>query len=769
MDPFTNNYVLTIQAEHQGGKLTCDLPAEMESINHSNMSKQSALPLGLAWLDLSTGHFFTQSTTLAALPSLLARISPREIVLDECFRTVHDRDIAPILREELHLVTYVKTPKAQPIFEWSQMLESPVPVKQEDEFSPLEIAACSALLHYVKTRLQSSAMKLQPPLRQLDVMGVDKNTLKALEIKTTIRDDLFTGSLLHTVRRTITKGGARLLDSWLTSPSTSLAVINSRLDLVGYMLHDESLRERLTILLRRCHDSHRLLQKFAFGRGDPDDLLALAATVCATGDLAATLDQDSRDDESIKAMMVRIDLDGPTVLSDRIKEAIDEEGIVQRHEIEDMEAEEIQTLAHAVITSEGSEDDFNILRKGERKKKTASIREHYSDSSEAWIMKPGASPTLQSFHRDLTKLSEEKEALAKDLSSRLGVASLTLRFTPGLGHICHVKGKDMKKELTSVRSVSSSKSTRSFHHPEWTNLGQRIDQCRLHIRAEEQRVLNNIREQVIANIIKLRRNAAVLDELDVACSFATLAAEKNWTRPILNQTTTHKVIAGRHPTVEGGLEEEGRSFTTNDCFVGDVQRSWVITGPNMAGKSTFLRQNALITILAQVGSYVPAQYAELGIVDQIFSRVGSADNLYSDQSTFMVEMLETANILKNATPRSFVIMDEVGRGTTPQDGIAVAFASLHHLYHINKCRTLFATHFHVLADMVKQDGVMHGIGFYCTDVQEDGDGFRYVHRLREGVNRQSHALKVAKLAGLPEEAINIAKGVLDNILESVQK
>ena len=216
MDPFTNNYVLTIQAEHQGGELTWDLPAEIESISHSNMSKQSALPLGLAWLDLSTGHFFTQSTTLAALPSLLARISPREIVLDECFRSVHDRDIAPILREELHLVTYVKTPKAQPISEWAQMLESPVPVKQEDEFALLEIAACSALLHYVKTRLQNSAMKLQPPLRQLDVMGVDKNTLKALEIKTTIRDDFFTGSLLHTVRRTITKGGARLLDSWLS-------------------------------------------------------------------------------------------------------------------------------------------------------------------------------------------------------------------------------------------------------------------------------------------------------------------------------------------------------------------------------------------------------------------------------------------------------------------------------------------------------------------------------------------------------------------------
>jgi DNA mismatch repair ATPase MutS len=554
------------------------------------------------------------------------------------------------------------------------------------------------------------------------------------------------------------------------SPSTSLGVINSRLDVVGYMLHDEPLRERLTLLLRRSHDSHRLLQKFAFGRGDPDDLLGLGATVYASQDLLATLAHDKKGDTSIKAMMARIDLDGPMMLANRIKEAVDEEGIVQQHEQEDMEAEEIQSLAHAVIESQGSKDDLNVLRKGERKKRPMSIRDHYSDSNETWIMKPRASNTLKTLHQTLATLGEEKEALEKDLSSRLNVASLTLRFTPGLGHICHVKGKDMKKDLTSVRSVSSSKSTRSFHHPEWTTLGQRIDQCRVHIRAEELRVLSSIREEVIANIVKLRRNAAVLDELDVACSFATLATEKNWTRPVLNQTTAHKVVAGRHPTVEGGLEEEGRSFVSNDCFVGDVQRVWVITGPNMAGKSTFLRQNALITILAQVGSYVPAQYAELGVVDQIFSRVGSADNLYSDQSTFMVEMLETANILKNATSRSFVIMDEVGRGTTPQDGTAVAFASLHHLYHINKCRTLFATHFHDLADMVGESGAMEEVGFYCTDVREDGvggDGFRYVHRLREGINRQSHALKVARLAGLPKEAIAIAKYVLEKGVGSV--
>jgi DNA mismatch repair ATPase MutS len=553
------------------------------------------------------------------------------------------------------------------------------------------------------------------------------------------------------------------------SPSTSLDVINSRLDLVTFMLSDGFLRERVMILLRRCHDSHRLLQKFAFGRGDPDDLLALKSTIYATQELIATLEQDSGKEACIQSMITRINLEGPDALAKRIRDAVDEEGLVQQQRLDDGEAGEMQALAQSVISSEGSVEDSNILPKGARKKKAASgLRDYYSDDSDAWIMKPEASSTLKRLHANLAALAIDRTKLGENLRKRLGAESLTLRFTPGMGHICHVKGKDMKLDLSTVRSVGSSKSTRSFHHPEWTKLGQHIDQCRIHIRAEEQRVFHQLREQVIHNIIKLRRNAAVLDELDVACSFSTLAEEKDWTRPILNKSCAHKIIGGRHPTVEGGLEEEGRSFITNNCFVGDVQRIWLVTGPNMAGKSTFLRQNALITILAQVGSYIPAEYAEIGLVDQIFSRVGSADNLYRDQSTFMVEMLETATILKHATQRSFVIMDEIGRGTTPEAGTAVAFACLHHLYHVKKCRTLFATHFHDLTDMVAKEE-MGGVGFYCTDVLEDekGDGFMYDHRLREGVNRRSHALKVAKMAGLPEEAIAVAKKVLDGRVRSV--
>ncbi len=362
---------------------------------------------------------------------------------------------------------------------------------------------------------------------------------------------------------------------------------------------------------------------------------------------------------------------------------------------------------------------------------------------------------------------------------------MSLRWSPGIGHICHIRGtKDLRSSWQTPnanREVKSTKSTRSFYHPQWTELGQKIDQVKLQIRAEEQHVFQKLREQVILNLVKLRRNAAVLDELDIACSFAILAQEQRLVRPGLNLGLEHKIVGGRHPTVTLGLEEDGRAFVDNDCFLGEKERVWLITGPNMAGKSTFLRQNALISILAQVGSFVPAKHAEIGLVDQIFSRVGSADDLFRDQSTFMVEMLETATILNHATPRSFVVMDEIGRGTTPEDGIAIGYACLHHLYYTNQCRTLFATHFHALADMSNE---FQSLACYCTDIAIKDDGsFSYVHRLRKGVNRESHALKVARLAGecevyvlifscfawlmvmiiqgVPNSAIEIAQKVLD--------
>ncbi|KAI9770244.1 MAG: DNA mismatch repair ATPase msh1 [Geoglossum simile] len=776
MDPYENNFLLGIHTENRA--LVHPKDGERQCLSTSETTRS---PIGLAWLDLSTGDFFTQSTTLASLPSVIARIRPREIVLDENLRVSCYHDIVLMLQEERYLITYHPAPpEVSLVSAWSPMLEVPVSERLQADFTTEEVTAGSALLDYVKVRLLGTKVKLQPPIRRLAIenMGIDKNSMRALEIKLTIRDGVTKGSLFHAIRRTVTKSGARLLGNWLTSPLTSLSTINTRLDLVSQFVNGQDLRASVVRLLRRSHDTQRLIQKFSLGRGDPEDLIALSRTIESTQGISTILggilkDGDALTSNCLEQLLHRLSLDGLTELANRISTAIDEEGLMRRQRLEESEAVNALATVQEVVDAQVDEDEKfgKCVSKGESGSNGGDV-----GFEDVWVMRKSASVVLRGLHNTLEGLGAEKSNLAEKLRTQLG-------------HICHVRGKDIRTSLASLnhaKNVSSSKSTRSFHLPEWTQLGSRIDQTKLQIKAEEGRVFQSLREQVILNVVNLRRNTAVLDELDVVCSFAVLAQERNFVRPVLNLGSTHKIVGGRHPMVEAGLKEQGRSFVSNDCFIGGQERVWLITGPNMAGKSTFLRQNALITILAQIGSYVPAEYAEIGIVDQIFSRVGSADDLSRGRSTFMIEMLEAAEILKQATSRSFVIMDEVGRGTTPEDGIAVGYACLDHLYHTNKSRLLFATHFHALADMTNH---FKQLGCYCTDVTEDAHGsFSYVHRLRRGINKQSHALKVARLAGrgfnyfnsrcallvaiktdgsifqgLPESAIKTARDVLDTL------
>jgi DNA mismatch repair ATPase MutS len=758
MDPWENNYLLSV----------CVAPTS----SRIDPSESTSPEVGLAWLDLSSGDFFTQRTNVTGLASAVARIGPREIVLERSIQDHENHEMLAALKDEHRTITYHQAidQEGEPQ-DWSREILRKVPDFEPSKFSDAEVMAGGVLLHYVQTQLQGADTKLQAPTRREDdeFMSIDRNSMRALEIRKTIRDGQFEGSLLHSIRRTVTQSGGRLLSQRLCSPSLSLTEVQSRLDLVEQMVANVQFREDVIVMLRKTFDTLRLVQKFSFGKGDADDLIGLARTVQITAQLASLLKQHAASlvtsgsgtqANCIQDIVNRLHLEEPIQLADRIIEAIDEDALSEQHRVEDSEAAAMAELASEVMSEEAPEEKIPRKIKTTAKANGTASKDAKEDT-EVWVMRRSASRGLGKLHRQLDELVEEKVELAKSLQEKLGAKTLTLRWTPGLGHICHVKGKDAKasvESLGAVRDVSSSKSTRSFHLPAWTHLGTRIDDTKARIRAEEQRVFNKLREQVVRNLVKLRRNAKVLDELDVGCGFATLAEEQGLVRPILNFGAEHKIIGGRHPTVETGLTEQGRQFISNDCAVGGDERILLITGPNMAGKSTFLRQNALISILAQTGSFVPAEYAEIGLVDKIFSRVGSADNLYQDQSTFMVEMLETAEILKQATPRSFVIMDEVGRGTTPEDGVAVGFACLHHLYHINQCRTLFATHFHALTDMTQD---FEKLACYCTDLVERSDGsFSYVHKLRKGVNRQSHALKVAKLAGLPPEAIATAEKVI---------
>ncbi|KAF3038529.1 DNA mismatch repair ATPase msh1 [Didymella heteroderae] len=778
MDPWENNYLLSI---HIDPKTLEKDKAVTRSPGSSNVASVLNLPrteVGLAWIDLSSGDFLTQSTDIASLPTAVARIKPREIVLDSIFEEAEYSRIVSILQEDGHIITF-QEPSSESLTmkDWIPMLEDVVNDFDTTNFTLSEVAAGGSLLHYVKHQLLGSRTRLQAPVRHQaeDHMSIDKNSLRALEIRSTVRDGTYEGSLLHSLKSTVTKSGTRLLSQRLAAPSMSLSTINDRLDLVEEMVEYPQLRQDVISLLWQTFDSFRLVTKFTYGRGNADDLMELSKTIATTFELfnvvrehtnsrnavstaAGARTSEIRRRQCMSALERRFDLEGVLELSGRIQDAIDEDALSEYHRVEDEQAEEMSGLAQDVLGREAGEDDLKDMPKRIQPKPhaiTGSFKSATDGRDDIWIMKRKASHTLQRLHKSLDNMSDAKAQLEARLRDEMDVTSLTLKWTPNLAHIAHVKGKDVSRVITHYpKSLSSSKSTRSFQVPEWTQLGARMDETRFHIRNEEQRVLGELREGVVRNLVRLRRNAAVLDELDVACAFAILAVEKHFVRPVLTSGTSHNIVGGRHPVVDNSSGDQGRKFTPNDCILDDKERIWLITGPNMAGKSTYLRQNALISILAQTGSFVPAEYAEIGLVDKVFSRVGSADNLYLDQSTFMVEMLETAQILKEATPYSFVIMDEVGRGTTPEDGIAVGYACLHHLYHVNKCRTLFATHFHALADMTKD---FDRLACYCNDVREEADGkFSYVHRLQRGVNRESHALKVARVAGLPEEAIAVA-------------
>ncbi|KAB8266305.1 muts domain V-domain-containing protein [Aspergillus pseudonomiae] len=780
MDPAENNFLLAIYID--APSLKAQLEQQHDVTSHQHVLSSASQSVGLSWLDLSTGDFFTQSTTAQMLPSAIARIGAREILVDQGIQDLIGQELQLLVGHDHRLMTFFQFPRdILPMSRWDSMLEAPVAPKSIESFTPEETAAGYSLLEYIRVQLQGLDLKLQPPRRRhlSESMNIDRNSLRGLEILETARDGFGKGSLLHAVRRTSTKSGARLLRDRLSSPSTSLPVINERLDLVSAFIANSELRDCVIQLLKRSYDAQRLVQKFTLGRGDPDDLICLSRAIEASKEIKRVLSATGFDvsssapaNNSLAAMTNRLHLHGPTILADKILAAIDEEGLLQKQRIEDDTAAEAAMLAQEVTMNEGLPTDLDALPKKVRSKSSTRAGTPADEPADVdtWIMRRDASPALRKLHRSLAKLQDEKVNLTQRLRDSVGSSTLTLKWTPGLGHICHVKGTKVSQQALEIlgvtRNVSTTKSTRSFYLPAWTELGSRTDQAKLQIRQEEQLIFERLRREVILNLVKIRRNAAVMDELDVACSFATLAQEQRLVRPILTKGTSHKIVGGRHPTVKLGLEEQGRRFVSNDCFLGDQERIWLITGPNMAGKSTFLRQNALITILAQVGSFVPAEYAEIGIVDQIFSRIGAADDLFRDQSTFMVEMLETAAILKQATSRSFVIMDEVGRGTTPEDGTAVSFACLHHLHYRNRCRTLFATHFHELADMTHD---FNALGRYCTDVKETASGsFSFVHRLRQGVNRESHALKVAQLAGLPKEVLEMARSVRDSARNAQQ-
>ncbi|KAJ6604390.1 muts domain V-domain-containing protein [Mycena vulgaris] len=741
-----------------------------------------ARELGLAWIDVSTGEFYAKPVAYELLRDELARIGPREIVLDKSLEVQKSLQLEHVLTEEMHCVSYItpssseeETGITSPAVDASDSEEdapaalsaTPVDDVTEDaalfpsfsEFTPQEMAAINLLTTYLHANLLEHMPKLTLPAREGAAarMQIDAHTIKALEIRESIREGGVKGSLLSVVKRTSTSSGTRLLARWLCSPTTSIPEINARQALVAFFHARDHFRADIVAALARAEDAGRIVQKFLLGRGDPGDLHAVNSTIHVWAALKRRIAQE-REHEALESAKRGVAFEEAqwTSLNALMARMSDLQALSERIDAA-LKREDPSKDAPAAIEPDDTDSEGSLssdLPKAGWKQ--------LGIGNNNWTIKPEFSAKLQSLHNILEELLRRREQLQTDLQLRYDAASLTLRSSPA--HGMHVHLLKAKRDRTKISrdpdfvSIAESGTTKCYFYQEWAQLGGQIVETRIAMVAAEKEAFETLRMDASIPILfttchssQLRRNARILDELDVTLAFANLAKEMGFVRPVLTEDPIYDITNGRHPTVELGLLTSGRVFTPNSVRLAPDSCLHIITGPNMAGKSTLLRQTALIAVLAQTGSFVPADQATLGIVDKLFSRVGAKDDLFHDRSTFMVEMLETAEILQRATPRSLVIMDEVGRGTTVQDGLAIAFATVHHLvtdmlgYSMDKA----------------EQGIFSNVGFFCTDVDETDDGhFAYSYRVRPGVNRDSHGLKVAQLAGMPKTAVTVARDAL---------
>jgi DNA mismatch repair protein MutS len=551
-------------------------------------------------------------------------------------------------------------------------------------------------------------------------MQIDAATRRNLELTRSLSGGR-EGSLLATIDRTLTGAGGRLLEARLTAPSADLPVIHARQAAVAHLIEDPGRLRDLRAALRAVPDVERALARLALDRGGPRDLAAIrdglrqAAAIAAqgvSGDLPEVL------------AAAFASLRGHDVLRDRLEAALVPEPPA-------------------------------LLRDG-------------------GLIAPGFDAELDETRHLRDAGREVIAALQGKYVRSSGIGALKIRHNNVLGYFVETPASHAERMMNVPLSETfihrqTTASALRFTTLELAESEKKLLNAAEHALAIERRLFGLLREAVLAAAASLAGAATALAELDVAAALADLARAGDWTRPTITADRTFSIVAGRHPVVEAALARTGAGFVPNDCEAGadgpEARPLWLITGPNMAGKSTFLRQNALIAILAQAGAFVPAREASIGVVDAVFSRVGAADDLARGRSTFMVEMVETAAILNQAGPGALVILDEIGRGTATYDGLAIAWATLEHLHDANRCRTFFATHYHELTALAAR---LPGLRNATVAVREWRGEIVFLHELREGVADRSYGVQVARLAGLPPAVVERARTILE-ALESADR
>jgi len=691
------------------GTLTEDGLLDARRHNYLVALGEAAGGFGLAWLDLSTGDFALQAMERPALPAALARLDPGELLLPE--RLLARPEFQDLLTEWKSVLT----PLANPRFDSEggrKRLESLYGVRSLDGFGSFErgeLSAGGAIVDYIVHTQQGKLPQLLAPRRvaQGALMEIDAATRRNLELSQTLGGER-KGSLLATIDRTVGGSGARLLADRLAAPLTDPIEISARLDAVEFFVRDERLREEIRQILRRCPDIERAMIRLTLGRGGPRDLSCLRDTLRETAGLRRLLTSGGLAPPPRVVSAAESDLGDHGEIVDKLGTAL---------------AEELPLL-----TRDGG------------------------------FIASGYAPELD----ELRGLRDESRRMVAALQARYasetGIPTLKIRHNNVLGYYIEVTSTHSPKMGEGFIHRQTMASAARYTTVELGELESKIATAADRALAMELRFFEELVAEATARGGEIARAAGALASLDVAAALGELAVTQRYCRPVIDESAAFDVRGGRHPVVEASLAAgRGGGFVANNCDLKSGQRVWLLTGPNMAGKSTFLRQNALIAILAQAGSFVPAESATIGVIDRLFSRVGAADDLARGRSTFMVEMVETAAILNQAGPRALVILDEIGRGTATYDGLSIAWAAVEHLHDRNRCRALFATHYHELTALASK---LPDLACHTMRVKEWQGDVVFLHEVAPGSADRSYGIHVAKLAGLPSSVIGRAEEVL---------
>lgn len=684
--------------------------------------------LGLSWLDISTGDFYLQEVALKAkdegvvLAGILSRLNPVETVISDTY--LQNPQIFNVLndyRDQLSVLPQARfnSENAKKRLETVFKVEA---VEAFGNFTRAEITAAGVLLDYVENTQKGKIPLISKPVKvtESQIMEIDGATRRSLELVEALTGDK-NSCLLGVIDRTVTGAGGRLLASRVSNPLKDIEGINRRLDSVEFFTRFNRIRQEVRAILKACPDIERAVSRLSLGRGGPRDLANIKtalAVVPQLKNLVMSFNQNT--DEQILSEF-------PDSLKTVLNNLGEHSNLVST--LEQALAGDLPLLAR----------DGGFIREG-----------FYPPLDEIKLLKNDS-------HKMIVELQNK-------YAEATGISNLKIKYNNVIGYFIEVQSKfapEMLENKDFIHRQSVLNATR-FTTVELTELENKIRGAADKALAMELEMFDNLVKDVRLASEDISRTAKAMAELDVSSALADLAVEKNYCRPQIDDSLVFDVKEGRHPVVENAISKENAgAFVGNNCQLDDAHgRLWLLTGPNMAGKSTFLRQNAIIAIMAQMGSFVPCASAHIGVIDKIFSRVGASDDLARGRSTFMVEMVETASILNQADERSFVILDEIGRGTATFDGLSIAWAVVEHLHELNKCRALFATHYHELTALTSKLPLMT---LHCMKIKEFNDEVIFLHEVIDGAADRSYGIHVAKLAGLPRTVVKRAEQVLETL------